>query len=376
MKKLLALLLAVLLLAGCTAAPTPTDAPSTQATTLQTEPAKPVKNLIIIIGDGMGPSQIEAAQQYYGKTFSFTQWDSIKVNTNSLNAEGQPEQLTDSAASATALATGTLTTNGTVGRDPSGKDLVTVLDIAKELGMATGIVTTDLLTGATPAGFSAHAPNRDDDQMILNSQVHSGVDLLCSATTGGINPKDFEKTGYAFYDNIKEVSPADEKALWQLYLPETDAGDKLAKATTAALEFLSKDTDGFVLMIEEAKVDKNCHKNDMTGCLKAVNSLNNTVDAVLAWLGDRDDTAILVTADHETGGLLLGAEGEYLHGCPRPDGSKFSYEFTTEGHSKTPVWLFTYGFRPELASRAAEDGTIKNTVIFQIMEEYLRTPAQ
>lgn len=372
MKKLLSLLLAVLLLVGCTAAPTPTE--TTPTTTA--EPAKPVKNLILIIGDGMGPNQIQASMLYSGQTYAFTQWNSIKVNTNSLNSEGLPEQLTDSAASATALATGTLTTNGTVGRDSSGNDLTTILDIAGELGYATGVVTSDNMYGATPSGFSAHSDSRENTEELLASQLTSGIDLLCSATTGGINSKEVEKAGYAFRDSIKKVSMEDEKAYWLLSMPESEKGDKLPQAATAALDFLSKDPDGFVLMIEEAKIDSGGHANDMRRTLNNMTRLANTVDAVMEWVGDRTDTAVLITADHETGGLLLGAAGEYASSCPCADGTSFSYEYTTTGHSKTPVWLFMYGIEPDLTPYLLEDGTIKNTSIFLIMEQYIRTPIE
>ena len=377
MKKLLSLALVLALLAGCAAAPveTPSTAPSTEPATVQTTvPAEPVKNLIIIIGDGMGPNQLEAGQLYAGKDYAFTSWPSVKVNTNSVTLEGQATVTTDSAASATALATGTLTTNGTVGRDPEGKDLVTILDIAKELGMATGVVTSDLMSGATPSGFSAHAANRDDTDDILRSQTTSGINLLCSNTTPAVSGVYTELTaaGYAYYDNIKKVSMEDEYAYWLFNMPESEKGDKLPQAATAALDFLSKGPNGFVLMIEEAKIDSGGHANDMRRTLNNMTRLANTVDAVMEWIGDRTDTAVLITADHETGGLLLGAEGEYPNRCPCPDGTYFSYEFTTESHTPTPVWLFMYGYTPDLTPYLLEEGLIKNTSVFAIMEAYLR----
>ena len=375
MKKLLSLLLVVALLAGCTAAPAaePTTAPTAEPTNAPTVAAEPVKNLIIIIGDGMGPNQLEAGQLYAGERYAFTSWPSVKVNTNSVNAEGEAIVTTDSAASATALATGTLTINGTVGRDPEGKDLITILDIAKDLGMATGVVTSDLMSGATPSGFSAHAADRDDTEDILRSQTASGINLLCSNTTPAVSGVYAELTsaGYTFYDNIKKVSMEDEYSYWQINMPESEKGDKLPQAATAALDFLSKDPDGFVLMIEEAKIDSGGHNNDMRRTLNNMTRLANTVDAVMEWIGDRTDTAVLITADHETGGLLLGADGEYTNRCPCPDGTYFSYEYTTDGHSPPPVWLFMYGIEPDLTPYLLEEGLIKNISIFSIMEAYL-----
>ena len=376
MKKLLCLLLAMLMLAGCAAQPVQTTVPATAAPTTQvtTAPAEPVKNLVIIIGDGMGPNQLEAYRLYSGKEYPFASWPSIRVNTNSLNGEGQATVTTDSAASATALATGTLTTNGTVGRDPQGRDLTTILDIAKEMGMATGVVTSDVLSGATPSGFSAHAANRDDTEDILKSQTASGINLLCSNTTPAVSGVYTELTaaGYAYYDNIKKVSMEDEYAYWLFNMPESEKGDKLPQAASAALDFLSKDPNGFVLMIEEAKIDSGGHSNDMRRTLNNMTRFANTVDAVLEWIGDRTDTAVLITADHETGGLQLGADGEFSNRCPCADGTYFSYEYTTDGHSPTPVWLFMYGCTPDLTPYLLEEGVIKNISVFSIMEAYLR----
>ena len=119
-----------------------------------------VKNVILIIGDGMGVEHISAAQMCTGEAFCFRDWQYASVNTDSVNEDGQGSVLTDSAAAATAMATGSLTVNGYVGKDSRGVDLSTVLDEARRLGKATGIVTTDALYGATPAAFSAHSFTR------------------------------------------------------------------------------------------------------------------------------------------------------------------------------------------------------------------------
>ena len=113
----------------------------TQIELIPDEPEE-IKNLIIVIGDGMGPIHITSGEMADGKDYSFTSWESSRCNTDSVNASGT-QVLTDSAASATALATGTLTINGYVGKDPEKKDLTTIMDIAKEMGKSVGVVTTD-----------------------------------------------------------------------------------------------------------------------------------------------------------------------------------------------------------------------------------------
>ena len=121
--------------------------------------AEGIKNVIIIIGDGMGLNHVKAGELYEGKDYAFTSWHQTTVNTDSFDGEGR-YTLTDSAAGGTAIATGVVTWNGFVGVDPYGDDLPTVMDRAKELGKATAVISTDAVYGATPASFSGHSWSR------------------------------------------------------------------------------------------------------------------------------------------------------------------------------------------------------------------------
>ena len=135
------------------------------------------KNVILMIGDGMGPNQIKAGELYRGEPLTMQQFPYMTtVETRSYN-----ETVTDSAAAATALATGVRTNNGVIGKNPAGEDLETIVDIAASLGKRTGVITTEELYGATPMGFSGHAANRGETSTLLKSAAAtSNVNFFAS----------------------------------------------------------------------------------------------------------------------------------------------------------------------------------------------------
>lgn len=391
MKRALCFLLTALLLlslTACGAEPLPTTVPTTVPTTQAptTVPkAEGIRNIVLIIGDGMGPEQVEAGQLCKGEPFAFTTWQHVNVNTNSLDEDGNATVTTDSAASATALASGVLTKNGYVGKDPEGKDVKTILDYAAEAGRSTGILTTDKLTGATPGGFSGHCIDRDETDAVLTTQLYSQIDLLAAAQSATVYNyrTTLEQQGYKLCDNtgkVKNNLDAD-KMLWQLMLSDHNAAHKLEEMAPIALDYLDTNPQGFVLMIEQANIDTNCHNNEFGRAEKCVRILDRTVDAVTAWAAGRDDTVILVTADHETGGLSVSDQPEYRNTHTTDSGATVYYQYTQTTHSPTPVDLYVWGrdidFTPYLIEQPGEaypDGIIKNISVFQIMLDILQNP--
>ena len=335
-----------------------------------------IKNIIVLIGDGMGTTHVQAGEAYEEKDYAFTNWHQTLVDTTS-SEWGTNYAITDSAAGATAIATGTLTTNGRVGRDADGKDLQTVMDIAKSQGKATAVVSTDYLYGATPAAFSGHAQTRDDYDDIIQSQIiSSNVDLLCGAQSSLTMSEQIqdlvEANGYAYCDDTSYIDSTmqGEKAYWQL------DGSLLTK-TTKALEFVSRDEDGFVMMLEQAHIDKCSHSADFDGMVKSVADLNATVDMLLNWIGDRTDTAILVTADHETGKLKIVEEyNPYIYTYQSVNGTDIYYNFISDSHSDKLVGLYTYGIEPDFASFATygKNTKIKNVETGIIVKNLLSDP--
>ena len=371
-------LLMMLPICACTA--TNPNEPKTEGNTVVFTPSLPqggneesgIRNVILIIGDGMGLEHISAAQMSDGARFRFPEWQYFSVDSDSVNADGSGAILTDSAASGTALATGHLTVNGYVGKNVAGADVPTVMDEAKRLGKATGIVTTDSLYGATPAAFSAHVLSRTDYEAIVASQLSSGVDLLCGdADALCIGQADaIEAAGYRYCDSLAKANESAtnaSRAYWQLSLGGTQAAVKLSEATAIALDFLSRDEDGFCLMVEQAHIDKYSHSNSFSDVVECVSDLNDTVNAVLAWLGGRTDTAIIVTADHETGGLSVSRQDRFASVYEGANGAVY-YEFSSQDHTNANVGAFVLGVtvKPEEYSYGSAV-LIKNADVYHIL---------
>jgi len=337
--------------------------------------ASNIKNVVLIIGDGMGLEHIGAAQMCEGKRLCFTDWQYASVNTDSVNEDGQGSVLTDSAAAATAMATGSLTVNGYVGKNSRGRDLSTVLDEARRLGKATGIVTTDTLYGATPAAFSAHSFARTDAAGIVMSQLSSGVELLCGTTDVLCSDRKNAITaaGYRYCDSLSAASASMEadRAYWQLPLAGSNASVALCDATTVALEYLSRDEDGFCLVVEQAHIDKYAHSNLFAETVACVKSLDDTVAAVLAWIGDRDDTAVIVTADHETGGLSVSYQNRLANAYEGVSATVY-YEFSSVEHTDQEVGIFLWGIEVDLSEYSySSRHLIKNTDVYYIVCDIL-----
>ena len=371
-----------------------TAAPTTEATTpATTEPpvetteainynviqsTNAIKNVIIIIGDGMGLQHINAGMLYDGITYNFTNWPTVRVNTYPLlDASGAlSEDPTDSAASATAMATGVLTPNGRLGKDINNEDLPTIMDLASSLGKATGIVTTDTLSGATPGAFSGHASYRDNVNEIIPSQKTSGVNLLCGFAQDKYTliADEFKAVGYAYTEDFNKVEStfSSEFALWQLDTYGVDATVPLQVVTPKALEYLDQDPDGFVLMVEQAHPDKYSHGNEFENVAKSVSDLNKTVEVVMEWVGDRTDTMVLIVADHECGGLQVSEKDSKYANTYTVGDKTFSYEFRSTNHTGVNVALYVYGVEVDFTqSSLYSKKAIKNTGVYYLMEEAL-----
>ena len=271
------------------------------------EPIKETaKNFILLIGDGMGEYQSKLFEYMTipsGKDYS--DGESVfygymlpymgKAKTNSLSG------LTDSAASGTALSTGYKTTNGRIGRDKDGKDLKLLTELALEKKMGAAVMSTETQTGATPSAFSAHANNRDEANAITISQamaVPRGLTISCN----------FNK-----YD---------------------DAGIKLIEEKLmTVLNDKVQNENGFFMMYEEAYIDKHCHSNDMETAFLAVVRFNQVIGRVMEFAFYNPATFVLVTADHETGGL-------------EPDENN-ELKYNSTNHTRADVPVFAYGVGAE-----------------------------
>lgn len=309
-----------------------------------TEPATP-KNIIILIGDGMGVSQIYAGMTVNHGTLALEQFKHIGfVKTYSSDS-----YITDSAASGTALSSGKKTRNGMIGMDPDSVALKSVLEIAEENGLASGLISTSAITHATPASFISHQANRNMYEEIAADFLKTDIDLFIGGgrdhfikrKDGRDLTKDLEDNGYEVLfgmDKIKEVTEgklAGFTADGHNPRYSEGRGDMLPDATSVALEILKKNEKGFFLMVEGSQIDWGGHANSTDYIVEEVIDFDNAVAEALEFAKADGNTLVVVTADHETGGMGLNG-GNFEEGT-------VEVGYTTKGHTGVMVPVFAYG---------------------------------
>jgi len=315
---------------------------------------KKPKNIIFMIGDGMGQNIITATEAAFADKLY-----KGKLAINRLPVKGwsrtrsADNPITDSAAGATALSTGYRTANGVVAMNKvCTENYETVLEWAAKKGKSTGIVVTKAVTDATPAAFSAHAPSRNLQEDIAFQQLTALKNGTLDLLLGG---------GYAFFatdTNLAELETAKqggltftnkfdniEKAgLPLLGLFETgvlDSSEKpsLAQMTHLALTKLSADKNGFFLMVEGSQIDTRAHENNIWGEVGEMRHFDNAIAVALNFVSSHPDTVLIITADHETGGLELPKKltKDNLSECTYKNGD----------HSAKNVPVFAIGYSTE-----------------------------
>ena len=375
MKKLLALLLSIILVFTLVACGDDTT-DSTENTVVETKPKTEItitkdqvqkivngefttpKNVIIIIGDGMGPNDITLAEQKLDGVYDFGLVLNQIKNTGFATTRSANEDITDSAAAATALATGTKTNNGYIGVDPSGNELLNVTEIAREAGKKIGIVTDDKLSGATPSGFTVHNISRDNTSEIISAVIKTRADVLMGEGYNNVfGPIDSEARGiidseyvvakdFKSFDTALDSDPNNQKKFLGIIDKYSSvANDNLARATEVALDRLQNE-NGFFLMVESCGTDKFGQNNNINGKLNSVVTLDRTVAAVLKFMEKNPDTLLIITSDHDTGGVKLPEGDESL-----------SSLLTTKEHTATDVRVFAVGKGSEYFANKTVDNT-------------------
>lgn len=294
------------------------------------------KYIFYFIGDGMGPSHVLGTELYLGELkgvigrpqkLCFTQFPETAFVTTFSASNG----VTDSAASGTALSTGTKTNNGHLGVDANGKPLYSVALDAKQNGMAVGIATTVCINHATPGAFYAHNNDRNNyneiAQWMLDADYdfYAGGDAKCTDGQRNELYGKAEKQGYTiargYEDYAARGSKADKIMLYQKkiatelpYAIDRNEDDlTLAEITKAGIDFLEgKSKKGFFMMIEGGKIDYASHNDDAATMMQEVLDFNDAIEVAYEFYKKhKDETLIIVTADHETGGIVLGYSGAY-----------------------------------------------------------------
>ena len=339
------------------------------------------KNVILMIGDGMGPEQILAGEVFNGAPLTMQGFPyQTKVETCSASSS-----VTDSAAAATALATGVRTVNGMIGQNAVGQDLETIVDIAHGLGKRTGVIATEEIYGATPMGFSGHASSRNDKNTLMASAAESSnVNLFVSSSIGYAEQLKFLDGGYEQIKTIDEISQSTGEKVYGSYAIDATAESMSAEVgygsfdriVTEALEYLSQDEDGFFLMAEGSHIDHGGHNNDICYMLEELLAFDDGVQAALEWAKDRDDTVVIVLADHETGGLEVDALAthEEVVETYENGGAGAWYFWMTTGHSAMDINCYINGANIDFAKYSfGKKSRIKNTDVFEIMKSLLQS---
>ena len=316
------------------------------------------KNIIVIIGDGMGSNDITLAQQYAEGGYDFGLVLNQIKNHGLSTTYSADADVTDSAASGTALSTGVKTNNGYIGKDSDGNDLKTMAELAREYGKKIGIITDEEVTGATPNAFVNHNISRDNRAELVSAMIKFMPDVLMSkkystAAIADSECRELLDNTYLLakdFSSFTEVLKSDadgKKPFWGfLNGYSTEPSDNLAQCAEIALERLQNE-NGFFLLIESAGTDKYGHNGHMRGKLSSVVTLDRTVAAVLKFMEKNPDTLLVITSDHETGGVQLPVTGN----------EKLNDLLTVTEHTATPVRVFGVGKGTEYFSGKTVDNT-------------------
>ena len=323
------------------------------------------KNVIFMIGDGMGFNIVEMTEhlykdELYAGKLAMNHIPQLSTHTS----YSQDNQTTDSAAGGTALATGFKTANGVIAMDPEcTRDYKTTLELAAEKGKSTGIIATKSVTDATPASFTAHVNSRYEHELIARQQIEAMVDGELDLVLGGgrgyftdgYNSDRLNRAvsaGQLYYSDNFEYSKNDELPMFGLYSSDAmDTYDEelptLAEMTDLAIDKLSVDKNGFFLMVEGSQIDTFAHNNDLEKSAHECFEFDRAVAVVLDFIKNNPDTLLIITADHETGGLVIPEELDEV--------TANYYTYLTGSHSYRNVPVYAVGYGIEAIDKTNEN---------------------
>ena len=334
-----------------------------------------VKNIIYLIGDGMGISHITStmiAQQYAPLALERAEYVGLQKTYSANNL------ITDSAAAGTALSAGTKTYNGAIGVDENKNPVENIREVAEKAGMATGVVATYAVTHAPPASFMGHTESRKEQDLIAEQFLDTNVDIFFGGGQKYFSQDSLDlvsklkEKGYVMATSLEEIADVHEGKVGVLAahkgLPTMlkGRGNFLPEATTKALEILTanakKNKSGFFLMVEGSQIDGEAHANNIEGVVAEIIDFDAAVKIAFDYADTHPGTLVVVTADHETGGLTIINNNDRFDVEKNP----IAYEFSTRGHSGGMVPIFAYGAGADAFSRVLD-----NTDIPLIMKSLL-----
>lgn len=337
------------------------------------------KNVILMIGDGMGEQHIEAGNIYRSNKLNMERFAVIgEVMTRSLTPGA-----TDSAAAATAMATGVKTYNRRISYK-DGKDLETVAELAKAAGKKVGVVVTKPVTDATPAAFLSHAKDRGDSESIARQLVDFNADILFGLTDDAMDALKAEipTAERALCTTFDEINASGSEQIYGLLEDgaiQTAGSDTLSSLTSTALTKLSQNNEnGFLLIVEGSKIDTASHDNDMEAMLAELNAFDAAVNTCRNWAQANGETVVMVTADHETGGLEIPKFDNTDANAAKQEAREalIDYEssdkwFTRTGHTSANVNYFIYATGSEIAQKSSDQNSSDKTEYLEIKYDEL-----
>ncbi|HEV7332290.1 MAG TPA: alkaline phosphatase [Flavisolibacter sp.] len=322
---------------------------------------KPPKNIILLIGDGTG-----LAQWHAGYTANKAALNVFNMRHGGLSKTSSSDHfITDSAPGATAFSSGQKTNNRAVGVDATGKKLRLLPQVVAARKMKTGIITTGDVRDATPAAFYAHQSERSRFDAIVNDLLQSSIHLLAGAfPIESTDSAKLKSSRFALLSSVDSISPVLQKPLLvadpKAALPAAEGrGSWAVNAFLKATALLSKNKEGFFLVVEGAQIDHGGHANRLPYLVSELLDFDRVIGEAMAFADANGETLVIVTGDHETGGLTLTG-GDFKKG-------RIVGEFSTNDHTGVPVPVFSYGPRSQWF-----DGVYENTAIFHKMVEAIK----
>lgn len=331
---------------------------------------KSVKNIILLIGDGMGLGQITAGMYDNGNKTALEKFDNIGLH----KSDASNKLVTDSAAGATAFACGVKTYNGAIGVDSDTISTCTILELAEGHDKKTGLIATSTIVHATPASFIAHNKYRKNYEEIAADFLKTDIDLFIGGGAKYFNNRETDDRnlyeelklkGYQvsdyFTEDINTMSIDPNKKLAYLTalddpIPVAQGRDYLLNSVKKSLDYFDHNNEkGFFLMVEGSQIDWGGHANNQEYVLTEFAEFDTVIDYVQSWAEQDGETLVIVTADHETGGMAI-----------QPESTKDSIvmAFTSTYHTATMIPVFAYGPYAELFR-----GIYPNTAIYFKMNE-------
>ena len=335
---------------------------------LQAPKGKKVKNVILMIGDGMSLMHVYTAwAANRGKL-----WLENAQATGLSKTWAVKKLVTDSGSGGTSLATGVKTVYHAVGVDPDGKPLTSLVDVAKELGKDAGMAVTCRLWDATPCDFCCHNIDRDKEEELVGDYPTSGVDFVFG---GGAQKftnrkdgrdifKELQKKGYHVSRTLDDFFAYDKNS--RIFavpydkdtpLPD-ERGDLLARASMKGISLMNQNKNGFFMMIEGSQLDDYGHFNQLDLLMKETLDFDQTVGEMMKWAAKDGETLVVVTADHETGGLTL------VNG--NKDEGRVECCFSSKDHSGAMVPVYAFGPGAENFT-----GIFENTDVFKKIKKLM-----